>query len=141
MVSPRQFLSGLLEKSPGAGLAGALTVGLLAITPVAHAEPAAPQAVPPAVTKPAQSAAVTKPAPPVAKSEMDTFRKFLRTHPRVARDIRKDPSLVHNPEFLAKHTGLQKFLTAHPTVQEELKQNPTAFLPLTKQEHKQTAVR
>jgi hypothetical protein len=132
MAAPKQFLRGLLEKSAGATLAAALTVGLLGTTPVVNAQQAAPQGAP-AVAKPA--------APAAAKSEMDTFRHYLRRHPSVARQLRKDPTLINNPEFLAKHTGVQKFLASHPTVQEELKQNPTAFLPLKTPAHKQTAKR
>jgi hypothetical protein len=131
MAAPRSFLSGLLEKSAGITLAAALTAGLLGITPVVNAQQAAPQGAP-AVANPAQTA---------PKSEMDTFRHYLRRHPSAARALRKDPSLVNNPDFLAKHTGVQKFLAHHPTVQEELKQNPTAFLPLKTPAHKQTAKR
>src|SRR5689334_259789 len=117
MAAPRQFLSSLLEKSAGATLAAALTVGLLGITPVVNAQQVPSQSAP----------AVTKPAPAAPKSEMDSFRHYLRKHPSVARELRKDPSLVNNPEFLAKHTGVQKFLAGHPALQEELKQKPTAF--------------
>jgi hypothetical protein len=131
MAASRQFRSGLLVKSASITLAAALTAGLLGITAVANAQQAAPQAAP-AVAKPAQTA---------PKSEMDTFRHYLRRHPSASRALQKDPSLINNADFLAKHTGVQKFLAKHPTVQDELKQNPTALLPLKTPAHKQTATR
>jgi len=42
--------------------------------------------------------------------------------------LRKDPSLVNNKEFVAKHPALQEFLQGHGELAQELRQNPNGFM-------------
>src|SRR5258708_2752375 len=54
--------------------------------------------------------------------------QFLDGHPEVAEQLRKDPSLINNQDFIEKHPELQEFLQNHPGVREEFQENPTAFM-------------
>jgi len=49
-------------------------------------------------------------------------------HPEIAEQLRKDPSLVNNKQFVQSHPDLQQFLADHPGVREEYKENPNAFM-------------
>jgi hypothetical protein len=60
--------------------------------------------------------------------QLASFDNFLDSHPEVAEELRKDPSLVNNQEFVEKHAELQEYLQQHPEVREELSQNPHGFM-------------
>ncbi len=62
------------------------------------------------------------------RREVAEFDHFLDSHPEVAEQLRKDPSLVENREWVVNHPGLQEYLQNHPDVREELKENPNAFM-------------
>ncbi|MDQ1388649.1 MAG: hypothetical protein QOF56_2103, partial [Acidobacteriaceae bacterium] len=62
------------------------------------------------------------------RRQLAGFDNFLDTHPEVAEQLRKDPSLVNNQEFVERHGDLQHFLQQHPEVREELSQNPNGFM-------------
>jgi hypothetical protein len=62
------------------------------------------------------------------RRQLAGFDKFLDSHPEVAEQLRKDPSLVNDQEFVEKHGDLQQYLQQHPEVREELSQNPNAFM-------------
>jgi phage-related protein len=74
-------------------------------------------------------------APPVPVQDNDTTRgelvnmdRFLDSHPEVAEQLRKDPSLINNATWVQQHPALDEFLENHPGVREELKENPNAFM-------------
>jgi GrpB-like predicted nucleotidyltransferase (UPF0157 family) len=52
----------------------------------------------------------------------------MDSHPEVAEQLRKDPSLVDNKKFVSNHPALQEFLANHPEVSEEYRNNPNAFM-------------
>src|SRR5216684_1779900 len=54
--------------------------------------------------------------------------KFLDSHPEIAEQLRKDPSLINNKQFVENHPALQEFLQSHPGVREEFSENPNAFM-------------
>jgi hypothetical protein len=62
------------------------------------------------------------------REELAHFDQFLDTHHETAEQLRKDPSLVDNREFLNNHPALQTYLREHPELREQLKQNPNAFM-------------
>jgi phage-related protein len=64
----------------------------------------------------------------ITRSELGTFDQFLDSHPETAEQLRKDPSLINNKEFIQTHQNLKDFLEDHPAVREELKENPNAFM-------------
>jgi len=62
------------------------------------------------------------------RGELANMDRFMDSHPEIAEQLRKDPSLVNNKQFVENHAELQKFLADHPGVREEYKQNPNAFM-------------
>jgi phage-related protein len=72
-------------------------------------------------SRPAQDSDITR-------KELANFDEFLDSHREIAEQVRKDPSLLDNQQFLKDHPDLQKYLWNHPGVREEVKENPTAFV-------------
>jgi phage-related protein len=64
----------------------------------------------------------------VSRRQLASFDSFLDSHPELAEQLRKDPSLVNNKEFVQNHPELQQFLAEHPGVREEYRENPNAFM-------------
>jgi len=64
----------------------------------------------------------------ITRKELANFDEFLDSHRELAEQVRKDPSLLDNQQFLKDHPDLQKYLWNHPGVREEVKENPTAFM-------------
>ncbi len=64
----------------------------------------------------------------LTRQQLAAFDQFLDNHPELAEQLRKDPSLVNNQEFVEKHPDLQTYLQAHPEVREDLNQNPNAVM-------------
>jgi len=62
------------------------------------------------------------------RRELANFDQFLDNHRDLAEQLRKDPSLVNNGEFVKNHPALQTYLQDHPGVREEIKENPNAFM-------------
>jgi GrpB-like predicted nucleotidyltransferase (UPF0157 family) len=62
------------------------------------------------------------------RQQLSSFDNFLDNHPEIAEQVRKDPSLASNSEFVAKHPALQDYLQQHPEIREELSQNPNGFM-------------
>ena len=60
--------------------------------------------------------------------ELGNFDSFMDSHPEIAEQIRKDPSLVNDKTFVANHPALQTYLQQHPGVSEEIRENPNAFM-------------
>jgi hypothetical protein len=62
------------------------------------------------------------------RRELSQFDKFADSHREIAEQLRKDPSLVNNKEFVEKHPALQAYMQDHPGIREEIKENPNAFM-------------
>src|SRR5712672_3137291 len=62
------------------------------------------------------------------RAQLARFDQFMDSHREIAEQLRKDPSLVNNREFVEKHAALQTYLQEHPGVREEIKENPNAFM-------------
>ena len=54
--------------------------------------------------------------------------QFLDGHPEIAEQLRRDPSLINNDEFVRTHPALQEYLQQHPGVREEFTENPQALM-------------
>jgi hypothetical protein len=72
----------------------------------------------------------TKPLPDsdTTRQELASFDQFLDSHRETAEQLRKDPSLVNDLEFLKNHPALQTYLQQHPQVREEIKESPETFM-------------
>jgi hypothetical protein len=62
------------------------------------------------------------------RRELANFNDFLDHHRETAEQLRKDPSLADNPQFMKEHPALQSYLQDHPAVRQEIKQDPNAFM-------------
>jgi len=49
--------------------------------------------------------------------DLKDFDKFLEDHASILPDLKRDPSLITNPEYLEQHPDLKTFLAAHPHLQ------------------------
>jgi hypothetical protein len=54
--------------------------------------------------------------------------QFLDRHPEISQQLRQNPALVNNKEFVQDHPALEQFLTNHPELRQEFKSNPGAFM-------------
>jgi len=64
----------------------------------------------------------------INREELARFNQFLETHRETAEQLRKDPSLVDNQEYVRNHPELQAYLQEHPELSAQLKQDPNAFM-------------
>lgn len=106
-------------------LKGSLTLSALTVvfwlgTP-ANAQTVPTQTVPTQNNRPAQ-------ANDASRQELARFDEFLNSHPETADQLRADPSLINNEEFMKNHPVLQTYLQDHPAIREQIKQNPNAFM-------------
>jgi len=62
------------------------------------------------------------------RGELASFDRFMDSHPEIAEQLRRDPSLVKNEDFVRNHPGLQEYLQQHPGVSEEISENPDRFM-------------
>jgi phage-related protein len=64
----------------------------------------------------------------ITRQELASFDSFLDSHPEIAEQLRRNPSLVDDREYGDNHPELQAYLQEHPRVREELTENPRAFM-------------
>jgi hypothetical protein len=62
------------------------------------------------------------------RQELANFNQFLDSHPELSDQLRKDPSLVNNDDYVKQHPALQTYLQDHPAVQQQIKSDPNAFM-------------
>jgi hypothetical protein len=62
------------------------------------------------------------------RGDIASFDQFLDSHHEIAEQLRKQPSLADNKQFLKDHPALQSYLQQNPSVRERLEQNPNAFM-------------
>ena len=78
-----------------------------------------------------QSQAPSQAAPQdndTTRGELASFDRFMDGHPEIAEQLRRDPSLVKNEDFVRDHRDLQEYLQNHPGVREEISENPDRFM-------------
>ena len=56
------------------------------------------------------------------------FDHALRKDPQMAEELKKNPSLMNDPGYLAKHPGLQKYMNTHPDMAKAAQSNPDRLL-------------
>jgi hypothetical protein len=98
----------------------ALTTSLCLAKPASAQNPPAPPAQNPSATQDRDR--------DVNRAEIDNFNRFLDSHPEIAEQLRKDPSLVDNRDFVKNHPALETYLRDHPGVRDEIKAHPDAFM-------------
>jgi hypothetical protein len=61
--------------------------------------------------------------------EIRHFNEFLDGHREVADQLRRDPKLVDDEQFVRSHPQLDDYLRDHPQLRDTLRNNPDAFSP------------
>jgi hypothetical protein len=74
-------------------------------------------------SSPAQASKPT-PVTDARLMELQQFDQFLDSHREINEQLRKDPSLVNNKDFMQKHPALQTFMQNNPGVREEITEDP-----------------
>jgi hypothetical protein len=59
---------------------------------------------------------------------MEEFDRWMQKNPETREELRKDPSLLNNPDYVAKHPELQKFMDEHPRFREAARKNPEKMM-------------
>src|SRR5215467_14826705 len=59
---------------------------------------------------------------------LGSFDRLLDQHPEFAKDLRQNPNLINDPNFVSQHPQLQQYLQNHPAVAKHLQQNPKGVL-------------
>jgi hypothetical protein len=62
------------------------------------------------------------------RRDVANFARFLDDHREIAEQVRKDPSLLDNQDFVRDHPALQAYLQDNPGVRDQLRQDPNAFM-------------
>ena len=53
---------------------------------------------------------------------------FFDAHPKIARELAKDPALIDDRHFVDSHPHLREYLRTHPNVRREFKDHPYQFM-------------
>ena len=64
----------------------------------------------------------------IPRRDLARFDQFLDSHREIAEQVRKDPSLLDNRNFVQNHPALQTYLQDNPGVRDQLRQNPNTFM-------------
>jgi len=64
----------------------------------------------------------------ISRRDVTEMDRFLDRHPEVSEQLRKDPSLIDNRQWVANHPALQEYLKTHPQVAETFRAHPDAFM-------------
>ena len=64
----------------------------------------------------------------ISPRDLEEMGHFLNSHPEVAEQLRKDPSLIDKREWVANHPALQEYLRTHSQVAEAFRAHPDAFM-------------
>jgi len=75
-----------------------------------------------------QPAPMSQPGNDISRQEIVDFNRFLDSHPEVAEQLRKDPTLIDNRRWVEEHPALQQYLHEHPEVADAFRAHPDAFM-------------
>ncbi|HEY6293143.1 MAG TPA: hypothetical protein VI455_16450 [Terriglobia bacterium] len=64
----------------------------------------------------------------VDQTQTKSYDDFMHSHPQVAEQVKKDPSLANNAEFIQSHPQYEQYLKDHPDIKTDLQQHPEHFL-------------
>jgi hypothetical protein len=63
-------------------------------------------------------------------NRLRTWGKFADVHPKVAKELAYNTSLMNDHAYLAKHPELDAFFQAHPGVKQDMAKNPGNFVAI-----------
>src|SRR5579863_6229150 len=59
-----------------------------------------------------------------------TWGEFAEAHPKIAKVLAYNPSLMSDSSYLAKHPELDTFFLAHPEIKDAMAENPGNFVAI-----------
>ena len=62
---------------------------------------------------------------------------FFDSHPKIVRQLEKNPALIENQQFVDNHPELHEYLKTHPYVRREFKDHPYRFMHRAEELQKQ----
>jgi len=62
------------------------------------------------------------------RRDVAEFDRFLNDHPEIAEQLRKQPSLIDNRQFVTSHPPLDNFLHENPGVWDAIRNDPRGFM-------------
>jgi hypothetical protein len=68
------------------------------------------------------------PNPDLTRQELATMDQFLDTHPDIDRELRANPRLIDDPNYMRTHPQLQAFFAQNPVVLNEFREIPNYFM-------------
>jgi len=111
--------------------AAVLMIGLAALPGMAQSQQQNESQTQPQAQSQTQSQPSTQPTKAdrdITRRELHNLDQYLDKHPEVSKELRKDPSLINNQEWVSKHPELQEWLKNHPHASAELREHPKAFM-------------
>jgi hypothetical protein len=131
----------MLKISPKTYFAAISALAFTIWAGTAVAQTATPTPVPPTSGPGASPTAGGAPPAPTpvpggapTTGETDTMEHYLTNHPKVADELHNDPSLINNPQWLAKHPVVQNWMNTHQNVKQDAASNPQNFVNHTEHE-------
>jgi hypothetical protein len=103
-----------------------LSLALASTAAVAQQSPTTSN--PTTVSGQTQTTVQTTTNPDVTRGELVNLDQFLDEHPEIDRQLRANPSLINDNNYLQATPQLQAYLTNHPQVRTQLTQNPAYFM-------------
>jgi hypothetical protein len=64
----------------------------------------------------------------LTRRDLRNFHEFLEDHPRIAEQLRNNPSLANDRRWVSRHDDLEAFLRNQPRIREELRENPSGVM-------------
>jgi hypothetical protein len=61
-------------------------------------------------------------------TQLASTDRFFDSHPEIAEQLQKNPSLLNDKDFVKHHPALQDYLKSHPEIRAEIRQNPNEFM-------------
>lgn len=66
--------------------------------------------------------------PESTRKELKKFDKYLRKHRTVESDLRDNPQMINDAQYLSRHKDLETFLRKHPQITADLSSDPNYFV-------------
>ncbi len=64
----------------------------------------------------------------ISRRDVTEMDRFLDKHPEIDEQLRKDPSLIDNHQWVSNHPALQDYLKTHPQVADAFRDHPDQFM-------------
>src|SRR5438093_1921167 len=73
------------------------------------------------------SGAQQNPNPNLTNPQLQALDQFLDSHPQISADLKKNPALVKDANYVKKHAALADFMRQHPYIEQTISENPGAI--------------